>query len=117
MTTAEEMARMCVFLLSDASSHTTGQWVFVDGGYTHLESGIIVNPNVQRYALALDLVDDEAEIAGTKKPTNPFGPKYVNIVVPRGSGYGNLPAGNTHVHGHGSRPQRCIPRLEWLELR
>ena len=40
MTTADEMARMCVFLLSDASSHTTGQWVFVDGGYTHLDRAL-----------------------------------------------------------------------------
>ncbi len=40
MTTSEEIARMCVFLLSDASSHTTGQWVFVDGGYTHLDRAL-----------------------------------------------------------------------------
>ena len=40
MTTPEEMARMCVFLLSDVSSHTTGQWVFVDGGYTHLDRAL-----------------------------------------------------------------------------
>lgn len=40
MTTSEEMARTCVFLLSDASSHTTGQWVFVDGGYTHLDRAL-----------------------------------------------------------------------------
>ncbi|WP_114972016.1 SDR family oxidoreductase [Rhodoferax ferrireducens] len=40
MTTAEEIARMCVFLLSDASSHTTGQWMFVDGGYTHLDRAL-----------------------------------------------------------------------------
>jgi len=40
MTTAEEIAYMCVFLLSDASSHTTGQWVFVDGGYTHLDRAL-----------------------------------------------------------------------------
>lgn len=40
MTTAEEMARMCVFLLSNASSHTTGQWIFVDGGYTHLDRAL-----------------------------------------------------------------------------
>jgi len=40
MTTAEEIARMCVFLLSDASSHTTGQWIFVDGGYTHLDRAL-----------------------------------------------------------------------------
>jgi L-fucose dehydrogenase len=40
MTTAEEIARTCVFLLSDASSHTTGQWLFVDGGYTHLDRAL-----------------------------------------------------------------------------
>lgn len=40
MTTSEELARMTVFLLSDASSHTTGQWIFVDGGYTHLDRAL-----------------------------------------------------------------------------
>ncbi len=40
MTTSEEIARMCIFLLSDVSSHTTGQWVFVDGGYTHLDRAL-----------------------------------------------------------------------------
>lgn len=40
MTTSEEIARMSVFLLSDASAHTTGQWVFVDGGYTHLDRAL-----------------------------------------------------------------------------
>lgn len=40
MTTSEEMASMCVFLLSDVSSHTTGQWMFVDGGYTHLDRSL-----------------------------------------------------------------------------
>ena len=40
MTTAEEIARTSVFLLSDASSHTTGQWLFVDGGYTHLDRAL-----------------------------------------------------------------------------
>jgi NAD(P)-dependent dehydrogenase (short-subunit alcohol dehydrogenase family) len=36
-TTAEEIAAMVVFLASPRSSHTTGQVVFVDGGYTHLD--------------------------------------------------------------------------------
>lgn len=37
MTTAEEIAAMVVFLLSARSSHTTGQLIHVDGGYTHLD--------------------------------------------------------------------------------
>ncbi len=40
MTTPDEIASMCVFLLSDVSSHTTGQWIFVDGGYTHLDRAL-----------------------------------------------------------------------------
>lgn len=40
MTTAEEIADMVVFLLSSRSSHTTGQLIFVDGGYTHLDRAI-----------------------------------------------------------------------------
>ncbi len=37
-TTAKEIANMTVFLLSNAvSGHTTGQIVYVDGGYTHLD--------------------------------------------------------------------------------
>ena len=40
MTTSEEIAQMSVFLLSDVSSHTTGQWIFVDGGYTHLDRAL-----------------------------------------------------------------------------
>nr|WP_245200281.1 SDR family oxidoreductase [Herbaspirillum sp. LeCh32-8] len=39
-TTSEEMADMAVFLLSGRSSHTTGQWIFVDGGYTHLDRAL-----------------------------------------------------------------------------
>ena len=37
MTTAQEIADTVVFLLSERASHTTGQWLFVDGGYTHLD--------------------------------------------------------------------------------
>lgn len=37
MTTPEEIAATIVFLASPASSHTTGQIIFVDGGYTHLD--------------------------------------------------------------------------------
>lgn len=40
MTTAEEIADTVIFLLSDKSSHTTGQLVFVDGGYTHLDRSL-----------------------------------------------------------------------------
>lgn len=40
MTTVEEMANTAVFLLSPRSSHTTGQWVFPDGGYTHLDRAL-----------------------------------------------------------------------------
>ncbi|MCA8293775.1 SDR family oxidoreductase [Burkholderia sp. AU30198] len=39
-TTAEEIADTAVFLLSERASHTTGQWLFVDGGYTHLDRAI-----------------------------------------------------------------------------
>jgi L-fucose dehydrogenase len=35
MTTVEEIAAMVVFLLSEKSSHTTGQIIHVDGGYIH----------------------------------------------------------------------------------
>lgn len=37
MTTAEEIANTVAFLLSDRSSHTTGQLIHVDGGYVHLD--------------------------------------------------------------------------------
>lgn len=40
MTTAEEIADTAIFLLSDKSSHTTGQLLFVDGGYTHLDRSL-----------------------------------------------------------------------------
>lgn len=40
MTTAEEIAATVVFLLSDKSGHTTGQYLFVDGGYVHLDRAL-----------------------------------------------------------------------------
>lgn len=40
MTTPREIADTVVFLLSPRSSHTTGQWLFPDGGYTHLDRAL-----------------------------------------------------------------------------
>jgi NAD(P)-dependent dehydrogenase (short-subunit alcohol dehydrogenase family) len=40
MTTTAEIASTVIFLLSDRSSHTTGQIIFVDGGYTHLDRAL-----------------------------------------------------------------------------
>jgi enoyl-[acyl-carrier-protein] reductase (NADH) len=40
MTRSEEIASMALFLLSDKSSHITGQHLFVDGGYTHLDRSL-----------------------------------------------------------------------------
>jgi len=40
MTTSEEIAAMVVFLISARSSHTTGQHLFVDGGYVHLDRAL-----------------------------------------------------------------------------
>ncbi len=39
-TTPEEIASTVVFLLSPQSSHTTGQHVFVEGGYTHVDRAL-----------------------------------------------------------------------------
>lgn len=40
MTTAEEIAATVAFLLSERSSHTTGQLIHVDGGYVHLDRAL-----------------------------------------------------------------------------
>lgn len=43
MTTAEEIANTTVFLLSERASHTTGQLLYVDGGYVHLDRAVNKN--------------------------------------------------------------------------
>lgn len=40
MTTDEEIADLALFLLSGKSSHTTGQFLFPDGGYVHLDRSL-----------------------------------------------------------------------------
>ncbi|MGB9097072.1 SDR family oxidoreductase [Erwinia sp.] len=40
MTTPQEIADTVVFLLSSRASHTTGQWLSVDGGYSHLDRAL-----------------------------------------------------------------------------
>ena len=40
MTKGEEIAAMVVFLLSAQSGHTTGQEIYVDGGYVHLDRAL-----------------------------------------------------------------------------
>ncbi len=40
MTTAEEIANTVAFLLSEKSSHTTGQLLHIDGGYVHLDRAL-----------------------------------------------------------------------------
>lgn len=40
MTTPREIADTVVFLLSSRASHTTGQWLFPDGGYCHLDRAL-----------------------------------------------------------------------------
>lgn len=41
MTTPEEIADTTLFLVSEKSSHTTGQIIFVDGGYVHLDRALL----------------------------------------------------------------------------
>lgn len=40
MTTVEEIGAAAAFLLSNVSSHTTGQIIHVDGGYVHLDRAL-----------------------------------------------------------------------------
>jgi L-fucose dehydrogenase len=41
ITTAEEIANTVAFLLSEKSSHTTGQLIHVDGGYVHFDRALV----------------------------------------------------------------------------
>ncbi|TMM56764.1 SDR family oxidoreductase [Maribacter algarum] len=41
MTTPEEIADVCLFTISEKSSHTTGQFITVDGGYVHLDRALL----------------------------------------------------------------------------
>ena len=40
MTTKEEIASMVVYLASEQASHITGQFLFIDGGYVHLDRAL-----------------------------------------------------------------------------
>lgn len=51
-TTIEEMADTTVFLASPRSSHTTGQIVFVDGGYTHFDRKCTIPSDVSKFGPA-----------------------------------------------------------------
>ena len=51
-TTIEELANMVVFLASPCSSHTTGQIIFVDGGYTHLDRKCTARSDVATFGAA-----------------------------------------------------------------
>lgn len=41
MTTTQEIADTCLFTISERSSHTTGQFITVDGGYVHLDRSLL----------------------------------------------------------------------------
>ncbi|MEC3905434.1 SDR family oxidoreductase [Tamlana sp. 2201CG12-4] len=41
MTTPTEIADTCLFTISEKSSHTTGQFIIVDGGYVHLDRSLL----------------------------------------------------------------------------
>ncbi|MEL7340911.1 MAG: SDR family oxidoreductase, partial [Bacteroidota bacterium] len=45
MTKPSEIADTVLFLVSERSSHTTGQFVFVDGGYVHLDRALLSDSN------------------------------------------------------------------------
>lgn len=41
MTTPQEIADTCLFTISEKSSHTTGQFITIDGGYVHLDRAML----------------------------------------------------------------------------
>ena len=41
MTMPAEIAAQCLFTISEKSSHTTGQFITVDGGYVHLDRSLL----------------------------------------------------------------------------
>lgn len=41
MTSPREIADTALFVISDRASHTTGQFVYVDGGYVHLDRALL----------------------------------------------------------------------------
>ncbi|MEM9679803.1 MAG: SDR family oxidoreductase [Bacteroidota bacterium] len=41
MTTPQEIANIALFTISENASHTTGQFIFVDGGYVHLDRALL----------------------------------------------------------------------------
>ncbi len=41
MTTTQEIADTCLFTISERASHTTGQFITVDGGYVHLDRSLL----------------------------------------------------------------------------
>jgi len=45
MTTPQEIANTCLFAISEKSSHTTGQFITVDGGYVHLDRSLLTQEN------------------------------------------------------------------------
>lgn len=45
MTTPQEIADTCLFTISEKSSHTTGQFITVDGGYVHLDRSLLTQEN------------------------------------------------------------------------
>jgi len=53
-TTIEELADTVVFLASDRSSHTTGQILYVDGGYTHFDRKCTITSAASEFGAAAD---------------------------------------------------------------